>query len=182
MSDDQPGSGTASPTVPMVKNPAPHRGFSSKAREVLIDPSYKLYNTLSRHSSDVEALAARIAATKSLKRTDSELTNSSGKSAGSLNSCPKVTEEFDSLDDPVPKAKAKKTLSEIGKTRSAGDLLKQNSNNKKSVALIKTFQQMNIMKLPSVDSVNNSLSNSAVKLDEIDPIFEDERASAYKMK
>uniref|UniRef100_A0AC35FBN8 Uncharacterized protein n=1 Tax=Panagrolaimus sp. PS1159 TaxID=55785 RepID=A0AC35FBN8_9BILA len=138
---------------PSTKNPAPNRGFSSKARELLNEP-----------------------------------TDTSTKSQSSTHSYPAMAEEFDSLKD-LPKKceQSKKTLGDIGKTKSAGDLLK---NTKKPANLIRTFQQLNIMRLPSVDSVTTSdHTKSLTKLTQINnPIFDDFTASpvsrqkAYEMK
>uniref|UniRef100_A0AC34RPX0 Uncharacterized protein n=1 Tax=Panagrolaimus sp. JU765 TaxID=591449 RepID=A0AC34RPX0_9BILA len=166
---------TGSPQL--VKNPAPHRGFNAKAREVLLEPTTK-FAALARHASDQELVLTK---TKNLKRTDSEVTSGSNKSQSSSHSYPLITEEFDSLED-LPRAKAKKMLGDIGKTRSAGDLFK---NQKKPPALIRTFQQMNIMKLPSVDSEigEPQHTRSLTKLN--DPLFDDppkERQKRYEMK
>uniref|UniRef100_A0AC34G8P9 Uncharacterized protein n=1 Tax=Panagrolaimus sp. ES5 TaxID=591445 RepID=A0AC34G8P9_9BILA len=179
-----------------VKNPAPHRGFSSKAREILIEPTSKLFSNSIRHSSEHELLASRtlppqqqIQQQSKLERTDSSQTNGSQKSHSSTQSYPEMTEEFDSLED-LPKkcgkGKAKKMLGDIGKTRSAGDLLKHSSAKKQPATLIRTFQQLNIMRLPSVDSVNSDHSKSLTRLNQInDPIFDDlttSRQKAYEMK
>ncbi|KAE9548472.1 hypothetical protein FO519_008315 [Halicephalobus sp. NKZ332] len=167
-----------SPPLPFVPNPAPHRGFNAKAREVLIEPSTKFTAVLARHPSDQELITNK---TKTLKRTDSELTNTSTKSQSSSHSYPLITEEFDSIEDLPRASKPKKTLGDIGKTRSAGDLFK---NSKKPQALIKTFQQMNIMKLPSVESdVGETHTRSLTKLNDF--VFDDfssNREGRYRMK
>ncbi|KAI1720844.1 CRE-ELL-1 protein [Ditylenchus destructor] len=152
------GGGVGSP-VPL-RNPAPHRGFNSKAREVLLDPIIPKAGAIPRSGSDEEFLR-KVSAMK-LNRTDSEATNGSQKSRSSShgsNAGPAVADmsDFDGLDQ-LPKSvvdtkKDKVMLGDIGKTRSAGDLFKnQNGVNGKKTHVSKTFQQMNIMKLPSVDS------------------------------
>lgn len=118
---------------------------------------------------------------KTLKRTDSELTNTSTKSQSSSHSYPLIAEEFDSVEDLPRATKPKKTLGDIGKTRSAGDLFK---NTKKHPSLIKTFQQMNIMKLPSVESdVGENHTRSLTKLNECAfDDFSSGREHRYHMK
>uniref|UniRef100_A0A914QHU4 Uncharacterized protein n=1 Tax=Panagrolaimus davidi TaxID=227884 RepID=A0A914QHU4_9BILA len=142
-----------------------------------------MFSNSIRHSSEHELLASRIPA--KLERTDSQLTNTSTKSQSSTHSYPAMAEEFDSLED-LPKkcGKSKKTLGDIGKTKSAGDLLK---NTKKPANLIRTFQQLNIMRLPSVDSVTSDHTKSLTKLNQMvnDPFFDDlsvSRQKAYEMK
>lgn len=126
-----------------------------------------------RSGSDEEFLR-KVSAMK-LNRTDSEATNGSQKSRSSShgsNAGPAVgniylsthlfgvysfnladMSDFDGLDQ-LPKSvvdtkKDKVMLGDIGKTRSAGDLFKnQNGVNGKKTHVSKTFQQMNIMKLP----------------------------------
>ena len=136
-----------------------------------------------RYSSEQEIIASRTQ--KNLERTDSQLTNTSTKSHSSTQSYPAMAEDFDSLED-LPRCgkKAKKVmLGDIGKTRSAGDLFK---NSKKPTPLIRTFQQLNIMKLPSVDSVTSDHSKSLTRLNTYaDPLFDDitnSRQKAYEMK
>ncbi|KAH7672980.1 CRE-ELL-1 protein, partial [Aphelenchoides avenae] len=106
-----------------------------------------------RSGSDEEFL--RKVSSQKLKRTDSEATNDSQKSHTSSHSCEPTVNDFDEIEPHLKKllpgqcasaALHHKHLGDIGKTRSAGDLLKKNKT------LVKTFQQLNIMKLPSVDS------------------------------
>ncbi|KAI6213535.1 hypothetical protein M3Y94_00161700 [Aphelenchoides besseyi] len=128
-----------------IRNPAPHRGFNAKAREVLLDRQSPF--GLNRTGSDDE-FRRKLNGLR-LMRTDSEATNTSQKSHSSTQSQPPAVEEFDDLDD-LPKTIknkgiAHKLIGEIGKTKSAGDLFKRKT-------VVKTFQQLNILKLPSVDS------------------------------
>ncbi|KAI6224224.1 hypothetical protein M3Y99_01419000 [Aphelenchoides fujianensis] len=139
---------TSAEAAPTLRNPAPHRGFNAKAREVLLDPEPPVNRYgMDRTGSDDE-FRRKLNGLR-LIRTDSEATNTSQKSHSSTQSQPNNGNvEFDDLDA-LPTIKNKgghKFLGELGKTKSAGDLFFK----KKTV--VKTFQQLNIMKLPSVDS------------------------------
>ncbi|CAD5222765.1 unnamed protein product [Bursaphelenchus okinawaensis] len=159
-----------------LRNPAPHRGFNNKAREVLLDgPSPSTRFGLERTGSD-EEFRRKLAGMR-LNRTDSEATNESQKSNSSTQSCSGQINDFSDLDDyPKKSVIPHKLLGEVGKARSAGDLMKQ----KKTV--VKTFQQLNIMKLPSVDSdlgSKRSLGNS----DSFGSFDEDsQRRTRYQLK
>uniref|UniRef100_A0A915D5U7 Uncharacterized protein n=1 Tax=Ditylenchus dipsaci TaxID=166011 RepID=A0A915D5U7_9BILA len=154
---------------PQMKNPAPHRGFNNKAREILLDPVIPKLGNIARSGSDEEFLR-KVSALKQLSRTDSEQTNGSQKSCSSHCSGPASSTgppEFD------------------GKTRSAGDLFKNSGGKKTQIS--KTFQQLNIMKLPSVDSDigASSRSRSLAGFDNFDSsVGEDEslRQTTYEVK
>ncbi|KAK0408038.1 hypothetical protein QR680_003741 [Steinernema hermaphroditum] len=150
-----------------------HRGFSSKAREILLDPP---------GTSTMQQQQAKLAKMDgSFRRTDSV---GSQKSNSSTKSSPVKDSEFDNLDD-FPKVqkqpKVHKLLGEIGKTKSANDLLRKTT-------IIRTFQQQNIMRLPSVDSdlEHASRYRNIVQRDEDFDGFSYEgsasRKSAYEMK
>ncbi|KAI6189944.1 hypothetical protein M3Y97_00063000 [Aphelenchoides bicaudatus] len=122
----------------LVRNPAPH---PAKARELLLDPpDLPLNRHLDRAGSDDE-FRRKLNGLR-LIRTDSEATNASQKSNTSVHSGPAIN-EFDGLEFRNPTKH--KLIGEIGKTKSASDLLKKKT-------IIHTFKQQNIMKLPSVDS------------------------------
>jgi hypothetical protein len=66
----------------MVRNPAPHRGFNAKAREVLLDPEPPINRYgLNRAGSDDE-FRRKLTGLR-LIRTDSEATNTSHSSTQS---------------------------------------------------------------------------------------------------
>ncbi|KAK0408039.1 hypothetical protein QR680_003741 [Steinernema hermaphroditum] len=170
-----------------------HRGFSSKAREILLDPpgtstmqqqQAKLGNIQESPSRAPHSLRRLFGLAKmdgSFRRTDSV---GSQKSNSSTKSSPVKDSEFDNLDD-FPKVqkqpKVHKLLGEIGKTKSANDLLRKTT-------IIRTFQQQNIMRLPSVDSdlEHASRYRNIVQRDEDFDGFSYEgsasRKSAYEMK
>ncbi|CAD5232178.1 unnamed protein product [Bursaphelenchus xylophilus] len=158
-----------------IRNPAPHRGFNSKAREVLLDgPSPSSRFGLERTGSD-EEFRRKLAGMR-LNRTDSEATNDSQKSSSSTQSCGQMN-DFTDLDEfPKKTILSHKLLSEVGKARSVGDLVKH----KKTA--VKTFQQLNIMKLPSVDSDLGD-KRSLGRSDSFGSLDEDsERRNQYEMK
>ncbi|TKR69696.1 hypothetical protein L596_021820 [Steinernema carpocapsae] len=157
-------------STPVVNTVKPtHHGFSAKAREILLDPpgtstmqqqQAKLGNLspipssnstsslrrlfgLAKCQTEGELRRAILNGCAALKRTDSQSTQ---KSVSSTQSSPVKDQEFDGIDDfPKVENSKKKFLGDIGKTKSAGDMFRKNT-------IIKTFQQQNIMRLPSVDS------------------------------
>ncbi|GMS79159.1 hypothetical protein PENTCL1PPCAC_1334, partial [Pristionchus entomophagus] len=117
---------------------APHRGFSNKAREILLDRDQFDVTPKKRGSKP----GSRVA----LNRTDSQASASSSKS--STQSIPEPL-SFDSIDD-VAKRKARlhKSLGELGKTRSVGQIKTEALDRR----LMRTFANDNILRLPSADS------------------------------
>uniref|UniRef100_A0A914C4A9 Uncharacterized protein n=1 Tax=Acrobeloides nanus TaxID=290746 RepID=A0A914C4A9_9BILA len=169
----------------IVRNPAPHRGINAKARKVLIESSDSAAKIacLMRRSSDEEVRKKLSSMSLNHRRTDSESSNESVKSRNtSLNNSKDRVSEFDGLEELPPKTKkTHKTLGAIGKTQSAGDLFRKKTQ-------VRTFQQLNIMRLPSVDSVGSDKASSLKRTDTIASIgFLDEecdsdRQSQYEMK
>lgn len=92
--------------------------------------------------------------------------------------------DFSELDDfpPAPLGRKPellphKLLGELGKARSAGDLCRKKTQ-------VRTFQQLNIMKLPSVDSDLGS-KKSVTLSGSFESLAEEElseRRSQYEMK
>ncbi|TKR69695.1 hypothetical protein L596_021820 [Steinernema carpocapsae] len=136
-------------STPVVNTVKPtHHGFSAKAREILLDPPgtstmQQQQAKLAKCQTEGELRRAILNGCAALKRTDSQSTQ---KSVSSTQSSPVKDQEFDGIDDfPKVENSKKKFLGDIGKTKSAGDMFRKNT-------IIKTFQQQNIMRLPSVDS------------------------------
>ncbi|KAF8381737.1 hypothetical protein PRIPAC_70879 [Pristionchus pacificus] len=124
-----------SPSAPI----APHRGFSTKAREILLDRDQFDVTPKKRGSK----AGSRVA----LNRTDSQASGCSSKS--STQSIPEPL-TFDNIDD-VAKRKAKlhKSLGELGKTRSVDQIRKDQLMDRR---LMRTFAHDDILKMPSADS------------------------------
>ncbi|WKY15170.1 hypothetical protein Q1695_000566 [Nippostrongylus brasiliensis] len=120
---------------------APHRGFNNKAREVLIGgDDIHLGGMTSKSSSEFDIRRKIIIP----KNQQSPGTPSSPKTPNS--SCSyREKPVFDSIGEP-PAVKRHKQLSQIGKTKSCGEIKHFERR------LIKTFQEENIIKMPSIDS------------------------------
>uniref|UniRef100_A0A1I7XJE7 Uncharacterized protein n=1 Tax=Heterorhabditis bacteriophora TaxID=37862 RepID=A0A1I7XJE7_HETBA len=129
------------PTSPI----APHRGFNNKAREVLIgDSDIHLQGMSNKSCSDFD-LRKRLVGCSTGKATDTQITNnSSPKSLSSTQSIPEQP-AFDVIGE-HPVVKKHKQLAQIGKTKSCMEF---KSSDKR---LIKTYQEDNILKMPSIDS------------------------------
>ncbi|CAJ0939289.1 unnamed protein product, partial [Mesorhabditis belari] len=136
---------------------APHRGFNAKAREVLLDPPMKGFTGMpTKSNSDFDLLSRKLKGQSFGFRGGSQSTSASTPKTQSSNSSvgdPKDKVEFDGIGEPpkVAKSQTHKLIGEIGKTRSASDVFRANGHyvDKK---LFRTFQQDNVMKMPSMDS------------------------------
>uniref|UniRef100_A0A0K0FD25 Uncharacterized protein n=1 Tax=Strongyloides venezuelensis TaxID=75913 RepID=A0A0K0FD25_STRVS len=88
-----------------------------------------------------------------LSRDDSTITTDSVQSTSSTKSMPNQ-DNFDNINGngndgkTIPNCNLKKFLGRIGKTRSEADFF----NGKPSKTVMRTFQQQNIVKLPSLES------------------------------
>ncbi|GMT09443.1 hypothetical protein PFISCL1PPCAC_740 [Pristionchus fissidentatus] len=118
----------------------PHRGFSNKAREILLDRD--------PFDTTPKKRGSRAGSKVALNRTDSQASASSSKS--STQSIPEPM-NFDNVDD-VAKRKARlhKSLGELGKTRSVDQL--QRRTEAIDRRLMRTFLNDDILRLPSADS------------------------------
>ncbi|CAI4228600.1 unnamed protein product [Auanema sp. JU1783] len=125
---------------------APHRGFSNKAREVLL--GHDGYPRMPPKSSSEYDLRKRLKLCSLIKRTDSQNTtsNKSQSSTQSVQDPPC----FDSIGE-EPTVKHHFKLSQIGKTKSCVEFKTTDKR------LIRTFQEDNVLKMPSMDSDMDSL-------------------------
>ncbi|CAB3400037.1 unnamed protein product [Caenorhabditis bovis] len=121
---------------------APHRGFNQKARDILIGPEDMpngvYFKGMPFKSSSEFDLRKKIQS--SFKKGSN---NSSPKSQSSTHLIPEHP-VFDTIGE-ESKVKKHLKLSEIGKARSCAEL-------KSDKRLIRTFQEDNILKMPSIDS------------------------------
>uniref|UniRef100_A0A0N4Z608 Uncharacterized protein n=1 Tax=Parastrongyloides trichosuri TaxID=131310 RepID=A0A0N4Z608_PARTI len=132
-------------------NYKPHHGFSKKTKDLLTDNSVTPEKDLSSLSlSEIKKMISNNK--KDLTRNDSTITTDSVQSTSSTKSMPNQ-DNFDNIilgdnDQVKPKPNLNKFLGIIGKTRSEADFF----NGKPSKTVIKTFQQQNIVKLPSLEN------------------------------
>uniref|UniRef100_A0A914HJ38 Uncharacterized protein n=1 Tax=Globodera rostochiensis TaxID=31243 RepID=A0A914HJ38_GLORO len=113
-----------------IRNPAPHRGFNAKAREVLLD-SPNVENSGMRRSGSDEEFLRRVGLIRFRRDgSESEEFESGGSTPAAIAKC---ENGFDALDD-MPKLRSTnrkslkpghRLLADIGKTRSVGDLSKR---------------------------------------------------------
>uniref|UniRef100_A0A8R1HIF5 Uncharacterized protein n=2 Tax=Caenorhabditis japonica TaxID=281687 RepID=A0A8R1HIF5_CAEJA len=124
---------------------APHRGFSQKARELLIGTDViNLINVGGRgmpnKSTSEFDLRKKLNSFGSRKKDSS---GSSPKSQSSVNSIPEHP-TFDTIGE-RPTVKKHMRMSDIGKAHSCAEL-------KSDKRLLRTFAEENIIKMPSIDS------------------------------
>ncbi|EYC16702.1 hypothetical protein Y032_0032g2446 [Ancylostoma ceylanicum] len=139
---------------------APHRGFNSKAREVLIggnDPHLTGMTTKSASEFDL-----RRKVVVGFKKSQSPASPSTPKTPNSTSSFQEPP-MFDSIGE-RPVVKRHKQLSQIGKTKSCGEF--KNIERR----LIKTYQEENIIKMPSIDSELTNLDISSERGTDLDEV------------
>eukprot|EP00081_Caenorhabditis_elegans_P025638 NP_508874.2 Uncharacterized protein CELE_C31H2.3 [Caenorhabditis elegans] len=118
---------------------APHRGFNRKARVTLLDKT-EIDRVMPKSSSEFD-IRKKLNSMASRKKDSSD---SSPKSQCSVSSIPEHP-TFDSIGE-RPNVKKHMKLGDLGKTRSCVEL---KTNDKR---LLRTFQEDNIIKMPSMDS------------------------------
>ncbi|KAL3101228.1 hypothetical protein niasHT_027984 [Heterodera trifolii] len=157
-----------------IRNPAPHRGFNAKAREVLLD-SPDVYNSGMRRSGSDEEFLRKVGLIR-FRRTGSEELDSGGSTPTAALKC---ESGFDAIDG-MPKLKSTnrkslkaghRLLADIGKTRSVGDL-------SKSIAMTsKAFPQFKIAKPAMSENVKETDEDEANQQMEAP-----KRTTQYKMQ
>ncbi|KAL3083210.1 hypothetical protein niasHS_011012 [Heterodera schachtii] len=155
-------------------NPAPHRGFNAKAREVLLD-SPDVYNSGMRRSGSDEEFLRKVGLIR-FRRTGSEELDSGGSTPTAALKC---ESGFDAIDG-MPKLKltnrkslkaGHRLLADIGKTRSVGDL-------SKPIAMTsKAFPQFKIAKPAMSENVKETDEDEANQQMEAP-----KRTTQYKMQ
>ncbi|CEF69446.1 Hypothetical protein SRAE_2000409500 [Strongyloides ratti] len=131
-----------------------HHGFNEKTRNMLINNHTIISMNNEEPSLSLSEINKMIKKDrKTLSRNDSTLTTDSVQSTGSTKSMPNQ-DNFDNIlgnednDNKIkPNQNLKKFLGLIGKTRSEANFF----DGKPSKTVIKTFQQQNIVKLPSLE-------------------------------
>ncbi|CAL2050046.1 hypothetical protein CAEBREN_24829 [Caenorhabditis brenneri] len=117
---------------------APHRGFGAKARAILLEKNE--IRVMSKSSSDFDIR-------KKLNSIASRKKDSNGSTPPSQNSVSSIPEHptFDTIGERA-NVKRHMKLGDVGKTRSCVEF---KTNDKR---LLRTFQEDNIIKMPSMDS------------------------------
>ncbi|UMM41640.1 hypothetical protein L5515_017811 [Caenorhabditis briggsae] len=117
---------------------APHRGFNEKSRKVLIGSTYNGGMPKSASEFDIR---------KKFNGLVSKKKGSNGSSPQSQSSVSSIPENamFDTIGE-RPTVKKHMKLGDVGKTRSCVEF---KTNDKR---LLRTFQEDNIIKMPSMDS------------------------------
>ncbi|KAK5968686.1 hypothetical protein GCK32_000290 [Trichostrongylus colubriformis] len=137
--------------IPPHSGIAPHRGFNHKAREVLIGGSDIHLNAMAKKSSSEFDLRRKLVV--GLNSRSPPATPRSPRTPHST--CSSHDEPiFDAIGE-RPMVKRHKQLAQIGKTKSCGEIKHMERR------LIRTYQEENIVKMPSIDSELTNLDLSS---------------------